>query len=199
MRPYMAFDPTFQCKEPDPVPRILTAAIAAFAMGTAFLAPAAAQDSGEKINQLIVYGDDPCPPSTGDQITVCARKDESERYRIPEPLRGSQSPQNEAWNNRVLAYETVGKGGTLSCTPTGAGGWTGCVSQMIQTAYAEKQTDPSLKFSELIAEERAKRLSTIDEEAAARQERVEQAEREYFEAQKDKDAKDASEAPATKP
>ena len=47
-------------------------------------APALAQADGEKVNQLIVYGDDPCPQSSADQITVCARKGESERYRIPE-------------------------------------------------------------------------------------------------------------------
>jgi len=192
----MASRPVHHRKELDPVPRNLTAAIAAFAVGAALMSPAAAQDGGEKINQLIIYGDDPCPPSTGDQIPVCARKDESERYRIPEPLRGSDSPQNNAWNNRVLAYETGGKGGTLSCTPTGAGGWTGCVAQMVETAYAEKESDPSLRFSELIAEERARRLSTIDEEAAARQERVEQAEREYFKAQDEKGGETPAESTA---
>lgn len=49
---------------------------------------AQAQDNPtEKINQLIVYGDDPCPASNDGSITVCARKDESERFRIPKPLR----------------------------------------------------------------------------------------------------------------
>lgn len=160
----------------------LSAALtAALASGFALAQPAAAQEGEERINQLIIYGDDVCPQSTDDQITVCARKDESERYRIPETLRESASPENDAWNNRVLAYETVGKGGTLSCSPTGAGGWTGCVSQMIDTAYAEKATDSSVRFSELIAEERARRLSTIDAQAAEQQEQVEEAERDYFE------------------
>jgi hypothetical protein len=169
---------------------------AALLTGTMALAePASAQDSGERVNQLIVYGKDPCPPSTGDQITVCARKDESERYRIPEALRGSRSPEDDAWNNRVLAYETVGKYGSLSCSPAGAGGWTGCLDQMIETAYAERQSDPSLRFSELIAEERARRLSTIDEEAAATQSRVEEAEREYEQRQQD-EAEKAEEEPS---
>lgn len=163
--------------------RTLTAALAASAFALIFSAPAMAQESGESINQLIIYGEDACPQSTDDQITVCARKDETERYRIPELLRESDSPQNDAWNNRVLAYETVGRQGTLSCSPVGGGGWTGCVSQMVQTAYAEKDSDPSLRFSELIAEERAKRLATIDEDAADTQDRVEEAEREYFEGQ----------------
>lgn len=134
---------------------------------------------GEKVNQLIVYGDDPCPESTGDEITVCARKDESERYRIPELLRESTSPQNRAWNDRVLAYETVTRTGTLSCSAVGAGGMTGCLANMIDKAYAERKSDPSVRFSQLIAEEREKRLSTIDAEAAETQARVEQLEKEY--------------------
>ena len=164
--------------------RILLAAAALVSGGLALAVPASAQGEGERVNQLIVYGDDPCPESTDDEITVCARKDESERYRIPEPLRQSESPENDAWNNRVIAYETVGKTGTLSCSPVGGAGWTGCVNQMIQTAYAEKESDSSVRFSELIAEERAKRLSTIDEEAQETQERVEEAEQEYEARQK---------------
>jgi len=165
------------------VKRIQFVALAVFAAGTALSPPAFAQDATERVNQLIVYGKDSCPPSTGDQITVCARKDETERYRIPEPLRASQSPRNEAWNNRVIAYESVGKNGTLSCSPVGGGGWTGCVNQMIDTAMAEKDSDPSLQFSQLIAEERARRLATIDTEAAEQQLLVEEAERKYFERQ----------------
>lgn len=153
---------------------------AAFLVGLAFASPAAAQDDGERVNQLIVYGEDPCPRSANpNEITVCARKEEAERYRIPEPLRGVQSPQNDAWNNRVLAYETVSKSGTLSCSPIGAGGSTGCLAQLIDRAYAEKGADPSVKFGELIAAERERRLATIDAEAAETQARVEQAEKEY--------------------
>lgn len=165
------------------MPRSLIVFIAILTSGLVFSAPASAQSDEVRVNQLIVYGDDPCPQSSDDEITVCARKDEGERYRIPEPLRLTPSPENDAWNNRVIAYETVGKTGTLSCTPTGAGGWTGCVNQMIETAYAEKDSDPSLRFSELIAEERARRLATIDADAAEEQARVEEAEREYFDGQ----------------
>jgi hypothetical protein len=142
--------------------------------------PAAAQDNaGEKINQLIIYGDDPCPVSAGEEITVCARKDEAERYRIPAILRETASPQNEAWNNKVLAYERTGKSGTLSCSPSGAGGWTGCAHQLIDTAYAEKRGSSDIKFGQMIAAERARRLSTIDAEAADTQTRVEQLEKDY--------------------
>ena len=161
--------------------RIMIAVFALFSAGLSLAAPAHAQDSTETVNQLIIYGDDPCPQSSGDQITVCARKAEEERYRIPELLRESSSPQNDAWNNKVLAYETMGKNGTLSCSPVGGGGWTGCVRQMIDTAMAERDSDPSLRCSELIAEERAKRLATIDETAEEQQAEVEAEERRYFE------------------
>lgn len=166
------------------MPRISIVAAAMFLAGSALASPAAAQDQNEKINQLIIYGDDPCPTSAGAEITVCARKDESERYRIPEPLRGSQSPANDAWNNRVVAYETVGQGGTLSCSPVGPGGSTGCLAKLLDRAYAEKGSDAQSRFSDLIAAEREKRLSTIDAEAAETQARVEEAERQYEERQR---------------
>lgn len=157
---------------------------AALAFGAALLAlpgPALAQPAAEpKVNMVIVYGDDKCPESTGDEIVVCPRLNESERYRIPPSLRGSDSPQNEAWNNKVLAYETVGRGGIMSCSPVGPGGSTGCTAQLINAAYAEKKDNPDLRMSQLIAAERAKRLSTIDEDAAATQARVEQAEKDYI-------------------
>ncbi len=158
---------------------LIAATTAALSAGFLIATPALAQDSGERVNQLIIYGDDPCPQSAGDEITVCARKAEAERYRIPEPLRASPSAKNDAWNNKVLAYETIGKQGTLSCSPVGPGGSTGCLNQLINKAYAEKGADPSVRFGELIAEERARRLSTIDAEAAETQARVEQAEKDY--------------------
>lgn len=172
------------------MPRLLPIAAAAATLGLALAAvPAAAQDEdvsspdGEKVNQLIVYGDDPCPASQGNEITVCARKPEEERYRIPKPLRGIDSPKSQAWANKVQAYETVGATGTLSCSPVGPGGALGCTQQLIDKAYAEKKNGSDVKFSELIQAEREKRLSTIDANAAAEQARVEEEEDAYFEKQ----------------
>jgi hypothetical protein len=159
-------------------PSLLVPLLAAAALSS----PAAAQEGPEeKYNQVIVYGNDPCPQSTGDEIIVCARLDEGERYRIPQILRDSDAPQNTAWTERVRELETVGAFGTLSCTPTGPGGALGCTQKLIDQAYAEKRTSSGVKFSQLIEEERAKRLATIDEEAAETQARVEQAEKEYRE------------------
>lgn len=162
----------------------LTLTAAALAPLLWFAAPVAAQGSDERVNMVIVYGDDACPQPQGDEITVCARKGEAERYRIPEALRGSDSPQNDAWNNKVLAYELVNRTGIQSCSPVGAGGFTGCTQQMIARAYGEKNSDASVRFSQLIEAERARRLSTIDADAATAQARVEEAERQYEERQR---------------
>jgi len=181
----------------------LAAAFAALSLTglTVAAAPAFAQDEavqsagGEKVNQLIVYGDDPCPGSASGEITVCARKPEGERYRIPEPLRGIDSPKSEAWANKVQAYETVGAFGTLSCSPVGAGGSLGCTQQLIDRASSERKNGSEVRFGELIAAEREKRLSTIDADAAAQQARVEEAEKAYFEQRKRQAAEeDAAEA-----
>lgn len=186
--------------------RTLTLA-SAFAL-VAFAAPAMAQDDagtdGEKVNQLIVYGNDPCPASTGNEITVCARKPEGERFRIPEPLRGIDRPTSEAWSSKVLAYETVGRFGTDSCSPVGAGGFTGCTQQMLQKARAERKNGTDVKFGELIQKEREKRLSTIDAKAATEQANVEVEEKAYdarkaAEAAKNGTATAATPAPATVP
>jgi len=136
-------------------------------------ASAPATDTADNMNLLIVYGNDACPVSKGDEITVCARKPESERYRIPEGLRDHPSPQNEAWTSRVTAYERVGASGTQSCSATGAGGWTGCFHNFIADAYAEKTAAQDTHFSELVEQERQKRAATIDAQAAATQARVE--------------------------
>lgn len=152
------------------------------ALALAIPGAALAQDeAGDKVNMVIVYGDDECPAPEGGEITVCARKAENERYRIPENLRISDSPQNTAWSQRVESYEFLGAFGALSCDPAGAGGFTGCTQQLISAAYADKAEASNVRFSQLIEAARAERLSTIDVDAAAEQERVEQIEREYLE------------------
>ena len=120
---------------------ILTlAATATLAGGLAALpAPAKAQ-SGGSVSEIIVYGSDPCPRSTDDQVVVCARKPEAERYRIPEKLRNGGSRQSrQAWANRARAFETVGATGINSCSPVGPAGFTGCLSQVIKQARSESR------------------------------------------------------------
>jgi hypothetical protein len=144
-------------------------------------APAMAQsEAGDRVNTVIVYGDDECPQSNDTEIVVCARMDENERYRIPEALRQSSSPQNEPWANKVRAYETVGNFGALSCSPVGSGGELGCTAKMIEAAYAERRTGSDVRAGELISAARTERLETLDAEAAATQARVEELERQYM-------------------
>lgn len=160
---------------------IALAATAAFA-GFAGIVPASAQDEpGDRVNTVIIYGDDACPVSTGDTITVCARMDESERYRIPPNLRQSDDPANESWADRVRSFEAVGDFGPLSCSVVGGGAELGCTAKMIEAAYQEREQGPSVRFGQLIAQARAERLADIEAEAAATQARVEELERAYME------------------
>ena len=106
-----------------PLIAIASLALAVPAIGQAQESTVADDDS---YNMVIVYGDDECPESTEDVIVVCARKSEDERYRIPQNLRFSDSPENKSWAERVESFEMVGDFGTMSCSPTGAGGrWDG--------------------------------------------------------------------------
>ena len=136
-------------------------ASAPLALLAATASPAAAQDltapGGERVNAIIIYGNDPCPVGQGDEITVCARKPESERYRIPAPLREPSSTRSEAWNEKVLAYETVGRTGTNSCSPVGPGGSLGCTQKLIDRAYAERTQSTDVGFTQMIQDERARR------------------------------------------
>lgn len=153
---------------------VLTAA--ALATG-AFAAPAAAQDAEVKVNQIYIQEGEECPASTEDTITVCGIL--TDPYRIPENLRSSDSPQNESWGERAESFQMVGDFGILSCSTAGRGGPTGCTQELIDNAYAEKRNSDGVLFSQLIEEERQARLSEIDADAAAEQERVETIEREY--------------------
>ena len=96
--------------------------------------------AGSRVSEIIVYGNDPCPRSTDDEVVVCARKPEGDRYRIPEKLRSSGPRQTrQAWANRAKAFETVGATGINSCSPVGAAGFTGCLKQVIDQARAESK------------------------------------------------------------
>lgn len=170
----------------------------------AFASPAAAQDkAGDRVNMVIAYSEDECPESSADgEIVICEILVEADRYRIPSNLRQSDSPENTAWARRVETIRYIGAFGTMSCDPAGAGGITGCTEKMIDAAYADRAEGENVRFSQLIEEARQERLSTIDQDAAAEQVRVEQIEREYLqrlERQRDEPLPGEEELPSTMP
>ena len=168
--------------------RLLSIAAACTAVALSPVPAAAQDDAGDRVNTVIVYGEDECQESSADELVICVRLNEGERYRIPEALRQSDSPANESWSNRVQSFEAVGDFGPLSCSPVGAGGELGCLAKIIEAAYAERRAGPSVRAAELIAQAREERLSTIDAEAAATQARVEELERQYLERVQREDA-----------
>ena len=121
----------------------LTLAVTGIALALpAVLAPSPALAQNGRISEIIVYGTDPCPRSTDDEVVVCARKPEGERYRIPEKLRETGSRQSRvAWANRAIAFETYGRTGINSCSPVGPAGFTGCTQQLINQAFKERREE----------------------------------------------------------
>ncbi|MEM6857066.1 MAG: hypothetical protein AAF559_04270 [Pseudomonadota bacterium] len=157
---------------------------AAFGAAAVFAsAPAHSQSKGgDRVNMVIAYSEDECPEQTEEgEIVVCQILVEAERYRIPSNLRTSDSPQSVSRVKQVEKLKYVGDFGAFSCSPAGAGGFTGCNQKFIESAYQEKSEAETIRFSQLIEAQRQQRLSAIDGDAAEMQERVEQIEREYLE------------------
>jgi hypothetical protein len=105
----------------------------------------AAQESSQpqRTETATVFGDDPCPKPKGDEIIVCGRLPESERYRIPKALREKpreDSGPGASWTSRVEGMEQAQRF-TLpgSCTAVGAQGQTGCTQAMIRQWFLERQ------------------------------------------------------------
>jgi hypothetical protein len=149
-------------------PTVLLALAALLPIPALAQAPAANQPPSDTVKQVIVYGDDPCPASVGEEIVVCARLPDGDRYRIPRELRSDPNdPKLESWAARAQSIEYVGRSGTDSCSPAGAGGFTGCFAQIARAAKAERKTMGDASWKDLVAEERARRLGTIDADSKA--------------------------------
>jgi hypothetical protein len=134
------------------------------AVAAAPQAPAAGEE--ERVNQLIIYGDDPCPQSNNDEIIVCARLPEDDRFRIPPNLRNDPNdPANQSWANRAIELSYAGRVGTDSCSTVGGGGFTGCFNQIVQQARAERRTRPEINWNRLIEEAREERMRRVGEAA----------------------------------
>lgn len=114
--------------------RVAFLVVAAAAGFAAFAPQPAPAQATERV--LTIFGDDECP-----RDTICVRAPENERYRIPKELRedGVIPPENQSWASRVESMEYVGRSGTMSCSPSGPGGWTGCYAQMLREAREERR------------------------------------------------------------
>jgi len=114
---------------------LLIAAIPAHA------APAPTEAREPRISTLVVFGADPCPQSSDEEIIVCARRPESERYRIPEQFRHKRSEEPAlSWATRTRTLDMVSRRGIPnSCSPIGSNGQTGCLRQFLETARAERE------------------------------------------------------------
>ncbi len=155
-------------------------ALLASAAALAGAAPASAQSADEKINMVIAYNESECPVAQPGEVVVCEILVEEERYRIPRNLRYSNDPANQSFARQVEQIKYVGDFGAMSCNPAGLGGFTGCTQKFIEAWAADRSEAEGVRFGQLIEKARAERLSTIDADAAAEQERVEMIEREYM-------------------
>jgi hypothetical protein len=118
---------------------------AAFLIALPLLAlPAFAKDPDlpERQSILVIYGDDPCPrAASDDEAVVCARRPESDRYRIPRRFRNRPDrPSEVAWGSRVESLdEASATGRPNSCSVVGSYGQSGCQQQFISQWYAARR------------------------------------------------------------
>lgn len=99
-------------------------------------------ETPQRIRNVLLFGQDKCPPPTSpDEIVVCAQGGESP-YRIPKDLRERpERPGEQSWAQRAALVEEVNRAGLPnSCSPIGTGGQTGCTAAMLR-AWAREQID----------------------------------------------------------
>lgn len=107
-------------------------------------APAlAALDAAPREQRVTVYGDDPCPvASNAEEIVVCGRLPEEERYRIPRSLRdrGERRPGGTSWAARVEDLEEAQRDTRPnSCSVVGTGGQGGCSAALARQWYRDRR------------------------------------------------------------
>ncbi len=102
--------------------------------------PASAQGN-PRAGVIEVYGNDPCPTDAdGNEIVVCRRLDESERFRLPKSLREFEvTPENESWAIQQDAGVNATRSGIDSCSTVGVGGQTGCYGRQADQWRARRR------------------------------------------------------------
>lgn len=124
------------------VPPVAASAQDANAEAQSAAAVSAKDNPTRRVINLTVFGADPCPKSSPDEIVVCARKPESDRYRIPKALRHKKPlPAEGSWTNNAALLDQVSRDATMpnSCSPNGSNGQTGCQTKLNQQWYAERK------------------------------------------------------------
>jgi len=104
--------------------------------------PSAHAEAPNRITNVTVYGNEPCPKGDGDEIVVCAREPEGEQYRIPKRLRETKKndPPSQSWTARVRTLDEASRPSMPnSCSAVGSGGQTGCTMEMLRQWFAERQ------------------------------------------------------------
>lgn len=100
-------------------------------------------DGSQRWSFLVTYGDEQCPPAQDDEIVVCARLPESERYRIPAPLRERKADtvaMGASWTAQVESYENVARlSRPDSCSSVGSYGWSGCTAKALRDWFEERR------------------------------------------------------------
>jgi hypothetical protein len=137
-------------------PALIQMTTAALALALMAATPVLAEDSGNEqsvtqkadgtvVITLLVYGEDACPKASGDEIVVCARRPEAERYRIPPKLRQKAdnfSGDRGSWTTHVSALDYASRTTRPnSCSAVGTFGQTGCLAAALHQWYLEKQMD----------------------------------------------------------
>jgi hypothetical protein len=102
--------------------------------GLGTVAPATAQAN----RVLTIFGNDKCPTSNGEEIVVCNRLPEADRYRIPEGLRATNNIEPAA-QRRVDTARLVDNSTIGTCSTSGPGGMIGCQRQEFAKARAENK------------------------------------------------------------
>ncbi len=106
-------------------------------------APAFAGERGpvRQIN-LTVYGEERCPVARDEEeIVVCARRPEEERYRVPPALRERRDrPAEISWASQNETLEEDARTQRPdSCSVVGSGGQSGCTGSLIRQWLAERR------------------------------------------------------------
>ena len=119
--------------------RCAGAALALLVLGAP--AWAADPDPPQRTEHVVVYGNDACPkPTDEEEIVVCARRPESERFRIPKSVRNREPSGATSWTARNEELEEASRPSRPgSCSVVGTYGQSGCHQQLINQWYRERR------------------------------------------------------------